>query len=309
MKIFYGQLAKEDSIAYVREIAKRMEEHNSEISIVQNIADCDVIFLGGPLLYFFDFDLQKADQIKKSGKPIITFQVAEGYPNRYEETFPFYTHFLEDVQDKIRVHFWRDLFKSDKDNWNKSYPLETIEMVQETSRFFGEPSSKSQFFNRPYNIFMATNCFNDSRTGFFRIYYGEPDSFVDNILPEARLPFEEILKYHGNSKISLSLEGSGFKCGRHHEASLNSVMATPDVDIIWSFPWIDGLNCIGLPYTCREGRFKADVILGVLKMNYYLNDNPDLLYNIYRTGFENAKNYYFPYYYGTYLPSKIKEYL
>jgi len=56
----------------------------------------------------------------------------------------------------------------------------------------------------------------------------------------------QILSVQDKSKISVSLPGAGTKCFRSAESPLNSIMALPFDDLAWSYPWVDGLNCLRL---------------------------------------------------------------
>lgn len=62
----------------------------------------------------------------------------------------------------------------------------------------------------------------------------------------ARSPIERVIWFQQRSKISVSLPGAGKKCFRHAEAPVATIMALQDDYLAWSYPWIDGSNCIRL---------------------------------------------------------------
>ena len=48
------------------------------------------------------------------------------------------------------------------------------------------------------------------------------------------------------SKISVSMPGSGVKCFRSTESPVNAVPAMMEDDMAWSYPWLHGVNCVRL---------------------------------------------------------------
>jgi hypothetical protein len=99
------------------------------------------------------------------------------------------------------------------------------------------------------------------------------------------------------SKVSISPPGAGLRCFRHGESPINSIMAMPKMELAWSYEWRDLVNCIEY----NEGNATDSI-------QEYLNLTGDTLYQIYRAGVENAKNYYLPSYVKNYLEPTIKKF-
>jgi len=59
-----------------------------------------------------------------------------------------------------------------------------------------------------------------------------------------RLPIGELMRRQAQSKMSVSLPGSGRCCFRSTEAPLHTVPVMLDDGHAWSHPWIEGENCI-----------------------------------------------------------------
>lgn len=116
-----------------------------------------------------------------------------------------------------------------------------------------------------FNQFMAEEQ-GRKRAAFWMPHYG-------------RVDIQEIFKINGLSKISLALWGAGRKTFRHMEASYNAAMLTWNDNLAWTFPWVDGFNCI-MAHNGDE----------VATINRFL-DNPNL-YDIYRNGVETSRLYF-----------------
>lgn len=95
----------------------------------------------------------------------------------------------------------------------------------------------------------------------------------------ARLPMETVISMAYKSKLCVSLPGAGVKCMRHSEAPVASVMVLARDRLVYSFPWVDGENCLRLDL----GTSMVDQIMLML-------DRPDL-WDIYQLGLENVDRY------------------
>lgn len=104
-----------------------------------------------------------------------------------------------------------------------------------------------------------------------------------NIPWYARHNMADILNVQAMAKISVSMPGAGKKCFRHSESPLNSVMAMVHDKMAWSFPWVDGENCLSLV-------LEKEIPL----LEYHLDQTS--LYDIYVNGVENCRKYYLPNY-------------
>lgn len=76
-----------------------------------------------------------------------------------------------------------------------------------------------------------------------------------NIPHYARIDMSYIYAVMGNCKLTLSLPGAGIKCFRAAEAPTNSLMVMQEDPLSWSFPWVDGENCIKV----KIGNTMADI--------------------------------------------------
>lgn len=105
----------------------------------------------------------------------------------------------------------------------------------------------------------------------------------------ARFEMETIMAINSISKVSISLAGAGRHCFRHSESPINSIMYMWEDDIVYSYPWVDGFNCI----KSVQGK-EIETIVDAL------NNNPNL-YEIYLQGVETCKKYYAPDYANNYV--------
>jgi hypothetical protein len=113
----------------------------------------------------------------------------------------------------------------------------------------------------------------------------------------ARLPIEQLLVFNGDAKISLSLPGAGRKCFRHAEAPVNSVMMMQRDDIAWTYPWVDGDNCIKFS--------KEEDLLEFIEHAIKHTD----LYDIYLGGLETNDKYRMGRYATEYIEPTIKKFI
>lgn len=95
-----------------------------------------------------------------------------------------------------------------------------------------------------------------------------------------RKSIREVLEWQGRSKVSISLPGAGVKCFRSAEAPVNSVMALLHDELAWSYPWIDGDNCIRLDSNCH-----------ITRMAEIIRNGNGSLYEMYRRSQETIRKY------------------
>jgi len=132
-------------------------------------------------------------------------------------------------------------------------------------------------------------------------------SDIDKTEPNSvRIPFDRMMYIFEKSKIVVSLWGHGRKCWRNIEAPFTSAMAIQTPGMYWSYPWIDGENCIFLPNRSLEnGHEELDECKSVEIIQDYLNRKEDL-YNIYLAGKRNWLNYRVDNYMTKYLIPKLE---
>jgi hypothetical protein len=136
-------------------------------------------------------------------------------------------------------------------------------------------------------------CDNIENMGLFLDHEPNPKKWMTVNTPwYARQIIETIIGINGLSKISISLPGAGRHCFRHSESPMNSVMYMLEDGIKYSYPWVNGDNCI----KSKEGE---EIQTIVQQLN-----NPDL-YEIYRNGVDNCRNYWLPNYRTNYIEKII----
>jgi hypothetical protein len=210
--------------------------------------------------------------------------------------------------------FKRELFKYDV--------REDLLPIEYAARYELPPTQSRQSFNdRPIDVFFSWGLSNEKRKWLHADIWKASSKYgysvCDNIyhlhrfleeekgrkwvttnIPHyARLDMEKILSVNGLSKVSISPPGAGLRCFRHGESPINSIMAMPKMELAWSYEWRDLVNCIEY----NEGNATDSI-------QEYLNLTGDTLYQIYRAGVENAKNYYLPSYVKNYLEPTIKKF-
>lgn len=210
-----------------------------------------------------------------------------------------------------KITLKRELLK--KDVSNVLQPIEYPRLVGEYPL-----QSKEEFNSRPVSVFQYWGRSNENRLrihgeiwqhatqkGFSvcdNLFY--IDGFLANESGEKwislwiphyyRVDINGLMQVNNLSKLSLSWAGAGFKCFRHSESPVNSVMVMLKNDYAWSFDWNES-NCILV-----DSRNELAGIDAALSKSE--------LYGIYVTGVKNAENYmlhnYIPF-----LENKIKSVL
>ncbi len=191
----------------------------------------------------------------------------------------------------------------------------------------GRCDTREQFESRPIDIFMVWGYSNEVRpkmmgellkqAGRFCAHFALTGEDLDRALAEKRerifallhvphfrrIHIQQLMQWQAQAKISLSLNGAAKKCFRDAEASYNTVMArqSPD-DVVWSFPWKHGENCIGLNIPDWDKLGDA-----VETLWHWLRVEQGRLYDIYLAGVKNNENYHVDNYGRNYLLPKIKE--
>jgi hypothetical protein len=120
----------------------------------------------------------------------------------------------------------------------------------------------------------------------------------------ARESIFKLLHLQSLAKVSISLNGSGFKCFRHTESSYNSAMAFQENGLDWTYPWIDGINSISLPN--KKNSTLVDENKAYERIMHYLN-KPEQLYSMYVHGVNNWKNYEVNKYSSDYILKEIQK--
>lgn len=109
-----------------------------------------------------------------------------------------------------------------------------------------------------------------------------------------RRAMPEVMKMQQQSKIALNLPGAGRKCFREAEAPVGAVLATQHDDLVRSYDWMSGVNCVKLVV--------GQEVRGLMAAA----ERPDL-YDIYVLGQENIRNYSNPNYVKNYILKNIQD--
>lgn len=243
--------------------------------------------------YGYDWDMVK------SGSHIWG-ENSEKFPRYYNGDWVKFDNWVKENKPKLMLK--RELLKNDVSDTIK--PIEYFSSVNELPL-----QSEQEFNSRPINCFQYWGRSNEERIrihaeiwlhaykkGFQpcdNLYYinhylqeEKGEKWVTLWIPHyARIDVNELMQINNLSKLSLSWAGAGFRCFRTAEAPTSSVMVMHNNNFAWSFPWNE-TNCI-LVESKNEIRD--------IENNLTRND----LYEIYKAGVENSKNYlsknYIPY--------------
>jgi hypothetical protein len=272
---------------------------------VDSFADCDAVVTNAPSAPPYEFDKKTEGLIQK---PIIIFNDADGYmPDCDHDGFGAFVR----ASDKIKLYFYREWWKG----YENQFPFQMVPLDLTQDRPTYELQDYDQFRLRPFEVFWSQSIHTLSRKSLWERRSELPAGVFNN---NYKISFtqKEFFDLQDDSKITIALEGGGIKCRSHCEACVNSVMAMPALDMVEAYPWIDGVNCIRLPYKFGgegswlkpDGRGIIDVDASLFKLRTMLS-NADALYNIYCAGVANAENYRLPNYYRNHIAANILKYI
>lgn len=212
-----------------------------------------------------------------------------------------------------KIYFKRELLIKDVKNnvVPIDYPcwLPTVPPTQSKQEFDSRPINLFWFWGRSHedrlrlhsDIWMygankgAAVCDNLFFLQKFLEEEKNPNKLVTVNLPHyARIQIEAILSINGLSKISAALPGAGLKTFRATgESPVNSIVLMKRDGLAYSYEWKHNKNCLKFDDYGTE----LDVMEEALK-------NPNL-YEIYKAGVENCKNYQIDNYATNYIEKKI----
>ena len=295
----------------------------SNHQFVSNIDEADVIIFGYAVKQNYNF---KKHNI--GNKPIVVIDYNELGPFTLNDNFiGFNTHswfkqfegwnnlnyWLQDIQSNIKIYFKREF---EKGSYHPPIPTYPIEYMSFNERFWNQNTQSFEEFNkrifklalifslshtsRPLlfaklveKLYCCNMCF-DERILEYNEYYDSSFNNNEGILLLYkpcffRLHHNKMMDLYQKSKISISLHGAGKKCNRETEVSFESVPAIQETNQYYTYPWIDGKNCIILPNQ-KNDPFRLDLEDAINKMLSYLQQ-PEELYQIYLNSQKNSLNY------------------
>lgn len=291
-----------------------------------SLAECDAVLTSAPAAPPYSFDQRFGNEIVAARKPVFVINDADGAmpdcePNSPTKEFNF-QNFVRGGNG-IRAYWYREWFQG-YERPDLPFPLLTFELVgylwtnhpKDKDDWFSK-DTLDQFKARPNNILFAQSAGCESRKALFEALKDRPQCSVRDLLKTGKAPATSFLWEQSQAKITIALEGAGVKCCSTHEAPLNSVMAMGDIAMNWTYPWIDGENCIRLMYDKNqgEGSLVHNFGRGLVNANFSLTkliahlDFPERLYNVMQRGIETARKYSLPEYYKNWIGANIIKYL
>ena len=287
-------------------ILRHLPQENKASSIEQ----CDVVIVPITHFHWFKFSDENMDKVK--GKKWVLMDYSEFGWDWNQETSCLWGQSMLDCQkfgesedyrkfdQFVRENppiltFQRELLQ--KDRTDKLIPIEYTSHLQElgaqtNDEFLKRPLEVSYYWGRSSEdrVVVQGEIFQlAAKRGFdvlTQFNFVEP-AIKDNpsskkwlavFAPHySRLDVNEVQPIIRKSKVTIVMPGCGVKTFRHGESCGDAIMAMPDNNLAWSYPWISGENCLGL---------------GGLSIALcdHLEDEVRLC-NIYRSAMENARNY------------------
>lgn len=286
----------------------------------------------------FDLDDYALDRITRRDCPIVVFDHSEsfgknfaiGFSELHTSSYYWPVHeFLMANKHRVAAYFKREL-RTDVP-LQLPVPIYPIDWTIPPMHDFDSIATRKQFDSRPIDVFMSWGYSSESRPRMFGELMKVAGRFgahfclsVDDLTQALkdkkerifallfspwfrRINIKELMEWQAQSKVSLSLKGSGYKCFRSAEASYNCVMAHQSPDLMqWAYPWGGGTNCIGLP-NMEDG--EIDTEGAVNQLWDWLRVHQGSLYPIYTSGIINNRNYHMEAYSRDYLLPKLEEVL
>jgi hypothetical protein len=115
-----------------------------------------------------------------------------------------------------------------------------------------------------------------------------------------RVSTDELMMMQRNSTVVLDLYGCGLKCFRNVECTSNSLSFKQDPSaLIFTYPWVDGDNCVVLPNKDNTTDLDLDASIDILLS--YRHENRGKLYEMYLNSIK-TNHLYAP---KNYVPSHI----
>jgi hypothetical protein len=214
--------------------------------------------------------------------------------------------FLLDNQILIKCYFKREL-SSRIDVSTVPFKVYPLEFIGDTYVSSDEPDSPEIYYKRPCllnfiwgysnlsrpklqgGIMLNIDKFNTEVAYSYRQVQerlSNPQNYSDYfffMFPcdwYERIPTKDMMTLQKKSRMVIDLYGCGLKCFRNIESTANCLSVKQDPSkLIYTYPWIDGENCILLPTV--YGSNIIDVERSVEILIKYRHQYQHLLYNMY----------------------------
>lgn len=235
-----------------------------------------------------------------------------GYQHDVEEEWiqSIHKNIKNCLVDKIRIYFKRELSnKLDLSKFNIPFlPADYINTYEEY-----KPCSEELFWNRGLDLLYIWGRSSQDRVKFHSSVFSQMDKFGHNMYTSEKQYDEELInnkrdnailllhrewyervdfmKYQSNSRSVVDLYGSGLKCFRTIESTINSVSFKQDPSFLThTYPWIDNYNCIFLPNRLDSNNLDESKACDVV-LHYLRGGGRQYLYNIYLKSCETNLKY------------------
>lgn len=110
-----------------------------------------------------------------------------------------------------------------------------------------------------------------------------------------RIKHDELMELNKHAMMTIDLYGAGLKCFRNVESAANCLSAKQDPSKLrWTYPWVDGVNCIALPTLPGSNVIDATKAVDILLTSW--TKERESWYNMYLASAKmnslyNPKNY------------------
>lgn len=268
--------------------------------IVNDVKECDIVFFD----YYSglgSFNVDELDYVVEKKLPVVCFDATDfGAMSKekwfYTKNYPLQREdelFLKIVADEGNlIYFMRKMDKTATfPDWVLPY-----ELIMYPDHDF-PLASPAELINREYDICFIGNT-SPTRNNAVRGLLNSGEFKIKSIFPQTRLPHNEWLEFHKQSKLFLEACGGGFGSERPYQLiTISPMLKVRNTQLIKN-DFIDGEDCLMI----NEFPTKEDI----QKVREVLND-PFTLHSIYTKGVEKMKRYFNAEYRANYILETIKE--
>lgn len=208
---------------------------------------------------------RKFDEFVRNNPPILTFQRELLQRDRNERRVPIeYTHWVREYGNDTKEEFLKRKLEVSY-NWSRSHEdrLTVHAAIFRYASSFGyDVISEFSHVERALHENVNT-----------------PKWLSVHVPHYARIDVHDVQNYIRMSKVTIVMPGCGNKCFRHGEVCCDAIMAMPENNLAWSYPWHMG-NSIPMHHN------------DLFSIKYIIDDlNSEDLYEIYANAMENGRNY------------------
>lgn len=287
-----------------------------------SLRDSDMVLTNAPACPPYSFDVRTAEQIESFKKPVFILSDADGYMPDCEGDSPDKIHNFQNFvryYEWIKGYFYREFWEG-YERPDLKFPLITFELVgylwskhPKDRANWGVGINREMFLGRKWDVTMAQSLGTKSRQEMFKALDGFPNCNKRDLVKAGKFPGELWMNELLTTKLAISLEGAGIKCMSDCEIPHCAILVLHGLPMRYTYSWIDGVNCIRLPYWSEggegsfikpEGRGMIDAERSVFRLREALK-NPDTLWNIFQACQENARNYELGNYWKNYVGANI----